>query len=243
MSKIISPCLNSTNPEIKAEALKLLGSAVQSNPRVQLKAIEHDFVQKILHLLTVNNVVVVKARCLFALGALIRQFPAAQKALVNNGGLEIFGKILADGHFQVQTKVMNLVNDLVIERHNLYEIQDEIKRLHRIKEYESTNLEEKLVMQEYCRNFIDLAIRSLRTNSDVNDFIEVIYESTITLSSICKNEIASKKDSLFLEVQKLLIKYRDSPEINEDGENLNADHLELLEKIKNILMEQHHDEL
>ncbi|XP_058808029.1 nucleotide exchange factor Sil1 [Phymastichus coffea] len=243
MSKIISPCLNSTNPEIKAEALKLLGAAVQSNPRVQLKALENDFIQKILHLLTVNNVVVVKARCLFALGALVRHFPAAQKALVDNGGLEIFGKILADGHFQVQARVMNLVNDLIIERQNLDENRDNLMRIQKLKEYESTNLEHKLVMQEYCQNLIDLAINSLKTNSDVDDFFEVIYESIITLHSVCKKEILNKEYALSSEVKKMLIKYRDFPNVNEDDENLNTEHLESLEEIENILSKLRHDEL
>ncbi|KAG7201215.1 hypothetical protein KM043_004001 [Ampulex compressa] len=80
MSKIVSLCLNATNNEIKAEALRLLGAAVQSNPKVQLKALEHDFVQKLLRILSTNNKIEVKSRCLYALSALIRHYPAAQKS-------------------------------------------------------------------------------------------------------------------------------------------------------------------
>ncbi|OXU27090.1 hypothetical protein TSAR_008395 [Trichomalopsis sarcophagae] len=243
MAKIISPSLNSTNWEVKAEALKLLGAAVQSNPKVQLKALESDFVQKILHMLTVYNKVEVKSRCLFALGALVRHFPAAQKALINNGGLEVFGKILIDGQSQVQTRVLNLINDLTIERQNLKEIQDEQQRLRRTKEYDLTNFEPKLLMHSYCQNLVDLMIRSLRIDSDIDDFHEVIYESMITLSFICKDDFASKKRVLLPEIQKMLMRYRDSPKVNEDGENLNLHHQELLEKFRSIISEQQHDEL
>ena len=59
----------------------------------------------------------IKSRCLFALSALIRQFPAAQKVWIDHGGVEIFGKILIDDQLQVQIKVMRLINDLI---HILY---------------------------------------------------------------------------------------------------------------------------
>ncbi|XP_011505593.1 PREDICTED: nucleotide exchange factor SIL1 [Ceratosolen solmsi marchali] len=241
MSKIISPCLNSTNSEVKAEALKLLGAAVQSNPKVQFKALENDYVQKLLHMLSVNNKIEVKSRCLFALGALVRHFPAAQKTLVNNGGLEIFGKLLTDGHFQIQIRVMNLVNDLTIERKHLNEIEDDKQKL-KIKEYNLTNFEHKLLMQKYCQNLVDLMIKSLKINSEIDDFHEIVYESMITLSVICKNEYIDKKEVLLREIQKLLITYRDSSKINENNVNLNSSQQNLLEKLQNIISKRH-DEL
>ncbi|KAL1449832.1 hypothetical protein WDU94_002305, partial [Cyamophila willieti] len=50
ITQIILPCLNSSNFEIKTEALKLLGSAVQNNIPVQIKALEQNILQPILHL-------------------------------------------------------------------------------------------------------------------------------------------------------------------------------------------------
>lgn len=242
MTKMISPSLNSTNFEIKAEALKLLGAAAQSNPKVQLKALENDFVQKILHMLSINNKIEVKSRCLFALGALVRHFPAAQKTLVNNGGFEIFGKILADGPSAIQVRVMNLINDLAIERQNLKEIQDEQLRLKRALEYDVTDFEEKLRKQKYCQNLVDLASRSLELSIEIDDFHEIVYESLVTLGSICKYELVNQNNLLPL-IDKKLIMYRDSPKINEDGENLSLHLLELVEKIKKIISSSNHDEL
>uniref|UniRef100_A0A8D8VTH4 Nucleotide exchange factor SIL1 n=1 Tax=Cacopsylla melanoneura TaxID=428564 RepID=A0A8D8VTH4_9HEMI len=50
ITQIILPCLNSSNFEIKTEALKLLGSAVQNNIPVQITALEQNILQPILHL-------------------------------------------------------------------------------------------------------------------------------------------------------------------------------------------------
>lgn len=242
MTKIISPSLNSTNIEVKAEALKLLGAAVQSNPKVQLKALENDLVQKILHMLSKTNKIEIKSRCLFALGALVRNFPAAQKALVNNGGFEIFGKILADGPSSVQMRVMNLINDLTIERQNLKEIEDEQQRLRRTIGYEVNNFEEKLRKQKYCQNLVDLATKSLELNTEIDDFHEVVFESMVTLSSICKDELVNQTYLLPL-IEKKLIAYRDSPKIDEDDENSTLHLEELLEKVKKIVSNSGHDEL
>lgn len=50
ITKIIMPCLNSSSFEIRTEALKLVGSAVQNNVPVQIKCLEQNILQPILHL-------------------------------------------------------------------------------------------------------------------------------------------------------------------------------------------------
>ncbi|KAG8036356.1 hypothetical protein G9C98_003678 [Cotesia typhae] len=137
MSKIISPCLNTTNDDLKIEALRVLGTAVQLNPKVQQKALNNDLVQKLLHLLSVNNKPLVRSRCLFALGALIRQFPSAQKAFIDHGGLEIFGKILENDLLQIQFRAIKLITDLAIEREFINKTEDESLRLRKVQEYKN----------------------------------------------------------------------------------------------------------
>lgn len=200
MSKIVSPCLNGTNNEIKAEALRLLGAAVQSNPQVQLKALESDLVQKLLYILSTNNIVEVKSRCLFALSALIRQFPAAQKIWIDHGGVEIFGKILVDDELQIQIKVMKLISDLIIERQNIEQITDAKQKQTRIKAYAPADIEKKVLMYEYCKHLSNLMIRSVKENlSDelINDeFLETIADSMSTITPICINQFRETKDVL-----------------------------------------------
>ncbi|CAK9800012.1 Nucleotide exchange factor SIL1 [Anthophora plagiata] len=213
MSKVISPCLNGTNNEIKAEALRLLGAAVQSNPKVQLNALENDIVQKLLHILSTNNKIEVKSRCMFALSALIRQFPAAQKVWIDHGGVEIFGKLLVDDQVQVQIKVMKLINDLIIERQNLEEITDAKQQQLKVKAYAAADIEKKLLTYEYCNHLSNLMLtyfkgeQSKSLKNDNYEFLETIYDSMITVAPICIDHFREIKGELLPLIKRLLSFY------------------------------------
>lgn len=250
MSKIVSLCLNATNNEIKAEALRLLGAAVQSNPKVQLKALEHDFVQKLLRILSTNNKIEVKSRCLYALSALIRHYPAAQKVFIDHGGVEIFGKILTDTQLQIQLKVMKLINDLIVERQNLQEITDVKLRQQKIDAYAVTNIEQKLLMHEYCKHLGNLLMNSFENEIDNQfmtenyEFLEVIFESMITVSPICKSEFHSDKNLLLSVVTSLLNFYQNAgTDFNSEESNIFEDIILLIRRFQIILSEASHDEL
>ncbi|XP_076246014.1 sil1 nucleotide exchange factor [Calliopsis andreniformis] len=250
MSKIISPCLNGTNNEIKAEALRLLGAAVQSNPKVQLKALENDFVQKLLQILSTNSKIEVKSRCLFALSALIRQFPAAQKVWIDHGGIEIFGKILLDEQLQIQMKVMKLINDLIIERQNLQEVTDaELLQL-KTNAYATANIEQKLLAYDYCKHLSNLMAKSFKRElnnqyrSDNYEFVETISESMITLIPVCKDQFGKTRDTLLPIIQHLLNFYQNLDPIIDQDENEILQNLTLLIiKLQSTVSEIPHDEL
>lgn len=250
MTNIISPCLNGTNNEIKAEALRLLGAAVQSNPKVQLKALENDIVQKLLHILSTNTRTEVKSRCLYALSALIRQFPAAQKVWINHGGLEIFGKILVNDQLQIQIKVMKLVNDLIIERQDLQETTNTEQSQMKTKAYTTVDLEQKLLTYEYCKHLSNLMVKSFKgevTNqfkSNNYEFLETISESMITIAPVCKNQFKANKDSMLRTIEHLLSFYQklDSTLEQDDDEILKNLTL-LIEKLQTTVTEIPHDEL
>ncbi|XP_011310023.1 nucleotide exchange factor SIL1 [Fopius arisanus] len=203
MEKIISPCLNITNDDVKIEALIILGTSVQSNPKVQLRATNADLVQKLLHTLTVSSKVSLDSRCMFALGALVRQFPAAQKVLIDHGGLELFGKILEDGASQIQVRVMKLITDLSIERENIKNTEDEALRTLKTREYEKTEFEKKLQLHNYCKYLTILITQKYTDDVMPQDFLEVILENLITLSGTCRNEFRDPENSLINTLQKL----------------------------------------
>lgn len=248
MSFIISPCLNVSDTKIKVEALKILGAAVQSNPKVQLKALENDFVQRLLHLFTTNSKVEVKSRCMFALGALVRGFPVAQRALVNHGGLEIFGKSLINDPIQIQMRVMTLISDLAVERRNLQEIEDREKRHRRKIEYSSTRFDEKLLSQNYCESLVDLAIRTTKSDVDIDeDFYKTVYQNIIMVSPICQSKIVERRDELLPQVEEMLATHQNfhEPESSSDSELSLLDIIQMLKHIlTDILRETNdHDEL
>ncbi|XP_015120292.1 nucleotide exchange factor SIL1 [Diachasma alloeum] len=207
MEKIISPCLNITNDDVKIEALIILGTSVQSNPKVQLRAMNADLVQKLLHTLTVASRVSLQSRCMFALGALVRQFPAAQKVLIDHGGLEIFGKILEDGDVQVQLRVMKLITDLSIERENIKNTEDEGLRMRKIREYERTEFERKLLLHNYCKYLSNLIIKNYKEVTMSHEFLEIVLENMITLSGTCREVFRDPENSLFDAVEGLVGDY------------------------------------
>ncbi|XP_078049854.1 sil1 nucleotide exchange factor isoform X2 [Augochlora pura] len=248
MAKIISPCLNGTNNEIKAEALRLLGAAVQSNPKVQLKALENDMVQKLLHILSTNTQTEVKSRCLYALSALIRQFPAAQKVWINHGGLEIFGKILMNDQLQIQMKVMKLVNDLIIERQDLQDITDNEQSQMKINAYAMVELEQKLLTYEYCKHLSNLMVKSLKDEMNNQfimnneEFLDTIADSMIVIAPICKHHFESNMQSMLRVVQDLMNFYmKIDPSLEEDWKNkFMQGFIQIFEKLETKIP---HDEL
>ncbi|XP_019700854.1 nucleotide exchange factor SIL1 isoform X2 [Harpegnathos saltator] len=248
--KIISPCLNGTNNEIKAEALRLLGAAVQSNPKVQAKALENDFIQKVLHVLSTSSKPEVKSRCLFALSALIRQFPAAQKAWIDHGGLQLLGKILYDDQLQIQMKAMKLINDLTIERQNLQEIYDVEQRQQKMREYAITDFEQRLLRHDYCKLLSNLMIKCFKEklsgkfSIENNDFLEVVSDSMITVSPICKNEFKEIKLLLIPVIDNLLHLYKNlNIKLTVDETDVLKSLILLIERLKVTISETPHDEL
>ncbi|XP_011351138.1 nucleotide exchange factor SIL1 isoform X2 [Ooceraea biroi] len=250
LTKIISPCLNGSNNEIKSEALRLLGAAAQSNPKVQAKALENDFIQKILRVLSTNSKTEVRSRCLFALSALIRQFPAAQKAWIDHGGLQILDKILSNDQLQIQMKAMKLINDLIIERQNLQEIYDAEQRQQKMKEYTITDFEQKLRGHDYCKLLSNLVVKCFKEklaskiSIENNDFLEVVADSMITASPICRTEFKDIKPLLLPVINNLLHFYKHpNVRLTLDETDVVNSLISLIERLKSNIFETPHDEL
>lgn len=250
LTKIISPCLNGTNNEIKSEALRLLGAAAQSNPKVQAKALENDFIQKVLHVLSTSSKIEVRSRCLFALSAIIRQFPAAQKAWIDHGGLQLFGKILYDDQLQIQMKAMKLINDLTIERQNLQEIYDAELRQQKMREYAITDFEQRLLRHDYCKLLSNLMVKCFKDklngqfSIENNDFLEVISDSMITISPVCRTEFNNIKFSLLPVINNLLYFYQNpNIKLTVDETDVLKSLILLIETLKITIFQTPHDEL
>lgn len=93
--KDILPELNSTAPQIRSIAAHLIGSAAQSNPKVQIALLEGGVVPILLKVIVLDPDINVKSRALFALSCLVRNFPTAQYHFLEEGGLSVFGNIFA----------------------------------------------------------------------------------------------------------------------------------------------------
>ncbi|KAI4484107.1 hypothetical protein M0804_007563 [Polistes exclamans] len=253
LTKIVIPCLNSTYSNIKAEALKLLGAAAQLNPEVQDKALEAGLIQKVLRLLWITTKHLVKTRCLYALSALIRNFPEAQKSFLDYGGLELFVKILIeeDEDFESKIRVMRLVNDLIIERQDIgYAAEPEEYDDNTTDEYAVTAFRNRLIIHGYCKNVMNLMIRIFKQELDDPtiienyELLEVIIENMIRVSTICKKEFHKNQHEILDTINDLVDFYEDlSKYVDEDSISLINQQIMLVERLMVIIEIPLHDEL
>ncbi|XP_046493114.1 nucleotide exchange factor Sil1 isoform X1 [Neodiprion pinetum] len=250
LMKVIHPCLNGTIEEIKCEALHVLGAAVQSNPKVKEIALESEFVPIILRMLTKHGTSKLMDRCIYALGSLVRNYPAAQKALLSHGGLEIFSQVLADGPISAQKRIMNLVNDLIIERENLNEIEDLERRNLKVQEYTDVELEGKIVQHKLCSQLSSLLVKTIQNevkiefNAQDHDLLEAIYECVLTAGNICKLEFKQSEEEILAALHSISALYKSlGLKLRSDDDDLLRHLLRLVEKTKQTIFDKLHDEL
>ncbi|PSN54805.1 Nucleotide exchange factor SIL1 [Blattella germanica] len=89
LTDVVLESLNSSSPLIRAEAIRLLGSAAQSNTAVQIAALESGCISALLRVLALDKDPTVRARAVYAISCLVRRFPTALLKLVTDGGLEV----------------------------------------------------------------------------------------------------------------------------------------------------------
>ncbi|KAL3269594.1 hypothetical protein HHI36_008658 [Cryptolaemus montrouzieri] len=93
---VVYNSLNETDSVIKVLSLRLMGSLMQNNPKVQIHGLETGCIREILKILTLEKQVGVKYQAVGALSAVLRRFPLAQKQFVENGGLSVISKVFED---------------------------------------------------------------------------------------------------------------------------------------------------
>ena len=225
-SDVVYKSLNSTNSDIRSEALKLLGSATQNNPKVQIAALESGSINLLLKILTFDDDHIVKSRSLFALFSLVRRFPAAQEKLIADGGLTAFAKIFDDdkrNQLKLQIKIVILIHSLLYEKKDVtMTIRDRENNQHsdsemnvfveKLKQYGKINLEQKLVEQDWCgriskwftkQNFLkdlplnpDMNLSIDNLNFDIQDVLDEVINTLFMLSDVCKSQFERDQDLL-----------------------------------------------
>lgn len=134
----------------------------------------------------------VRARALYAISGLVRNFPLAQKSLVDNGGLTAFHTVFETDSAdltKLQLKIITLVSDLMNERLAVV-AQIQIDGSNNItaekkKQYDAAGVEKVLVEQGFC-----LLIPRLLTynESGEHDVVEKVLQAMISLSTHCQNQ-------------------------------------------------------
>jgi nucleotide exchange factor SIL1 len=93
LKDVVLPSLNASSTLVRSEAIRLLGSAAQSNPAVQIAALESGSVDALLRVLALDQDPTVRSRALYALSCLVRRFPTALIKMVADGGLHVLATL------------------------------------------------------------------------------------------------------------------------------------------------------
>ncbi|KAJ8932790.1 hypothetical protein NQ314_014494 [Rhamnusium bicolor] len=183
--QVIYKNLNLSDSQIRQETLRLFGSLVQNNARVQIHALETGGIGTLLRILNLDQSVQVKSRTIYALSCLLRRFPLAQLKFVENGGLSVILKILQKDPAKVQIKLVTLMNDLLTE--NIQALQDKSNENQSmlVSQYKLVNLEKLLLEQDWCGYLNKLLYLLYIADPDDHDSIEKCILSMHTIASKC----------------------------------------------------------
>lgn len=182
---VLLRCLNNTQEQVRSEAALTLGSALQSNPKVQVAAIENGAMHELLRVLAIDSSMTVRKRSMYALSTMIRHFPFAQKKFLEQGGLSVLAKIFDNklAH-SLQVRAVTLLADLVKEKslHTEHSNLDDATHKERLRQYQEVGLQEAMVETGWCR-----LILSLLTLPD-HDSREKVMVAMETVLPVCRHD-------------------------------------------------------
>lgn len=213
--EVVFSSLNSTSWKVRYEATKVLGSAVQNNPKAKIGALEAGAVPVFLRILALDPNSKVKSGALFALSSMIRKFPLAQSQFLDKGGLTVLIKLFnADTSdlLKIQVKAVALIRDLVEElreAENRSEMAESTiegsEAKERARQHKLLKLSERLSEEGWCEALVK-ALRRQMTSSDANT-VEVLAEGMLSVTDVCLPVFADARsvlDSLDAEYRLLI---------------------------------------
>lgn len=242
---IICPALNSSDEDFRAAVAFLLGSALQSNPTVQVAAMDSGVMQQLLHVLAIEPHSSVKLKVMYALSSLMRHFPYAQRKFLDLGGLSVLLKFFEkqeSDDLKLQLKAITLMYDLVLEdqltRDHFSNNADNVQK-EKLRQYAQVKMKETLQLQGWCQH-----IPTLLSVPD-HDVREKVLLAMSAMADACYEE--------FLKFGERLIRLKEQysaliVEENVEAEDENSDSsyfAELSGLVSNLLTElnKRHDEL
>ncbi|NP_001084696.1 nucleotide exchange factor SIL1 precursor [Xenopus laevis] len=175
--------LNSTDTLLIENSAFVIGSALSSNPKVQIEAFEAGALQKLLVILAADQEVSVKKKTLYALSSMLRQFPYAQQRFMKLGGLQILKNFFKEKNAEsLYIRVITLLYDMIMEKMLLYKENNTEQYEQKYQQYNQINLLESITEQGWCPIISDL----LRLPE--NDSREKVLKAVLTLIPLCRAE-------------------------------------------------------
>ncbi|CAF1098294.1 unnamed protein product [Brachionus calyciflorus] len=178
--KELNQTLLNDDSELGQNLLLVLGSALQSNPKVKIFAIKTNLLQVLLNRLS-NQVLndEIYSKLIFTLSGLLRNFPYSQSKFVKLGGVDVLSNLIRKlDSIKLKTKIITLTDDMLREKSNMEIYENDLKTL---EQYKNMNLRDELIEKNWCDHFGELLL-----NSQDHDSREKILDSMITLVKECK---------------------------------------------------------
>uniref|UniRef100_A0AAV2MKI2 Nucleotide exchange factor SIL1 n=1 Tax=Knipowitschia caucasica TaxID=637954 RepID=A0AAV2MKI2_KNICA len=180
--------LNSSDSKLQETSAFVLGSALSSNPTVQVKAVESGVLQTLLMLLATTENVTVQKKVLFAIVSLLRNFPFAQQHFLSNGGLQVMSEVFqGDGNRILQTRIVTLLHDLISEREQISKTKPDSDPSHeeRLHQYSRVSLDKELVETNWCSLVPQLL------NSPEHDHREKALLTLLAMAPLCVEQFGA----------------------------------------------------
>ncbi|XP_016410947.1 nucleotide exchange factor SIL1-like [Sinocyclocheilus rhinocerous] len=153
--QLVINALNSTDIHLQKSAAFVLGSALSSNPSVQVEAIEGGALQKLLTLLATQRPTAVKKKVLFAVASLLRHFPFVQSHFLKLGGVQVLSELFqTPGAESLRVRIITVLYDMIIEKELVSQVGMDLtsdsSHQERLRQYAEVSLLPVLVEQGWC---------------------------------------------------------------------------------------------
>ncbi|XP_072252385.1 nucleotide exchange factor SIL1 isoform X2 [Leuresthes tenuis] len=191
--------LNSSDIRLQESSAFVLGSALASNPAVQVRAVESGALQTLLTTLANVQSFGVKKKVLFAVGSLLRHFPYAQRHFLSHGGLQILSELFrADGSGILRTRIVTMLYDMISEKELMPQALDPVQdpsHEERLRQYSEVSLQGELLEKGWCSLVPQLL------QSTEHDYREKALLALLVMASVCLDQYrldSSLLDSLLV---------------------------------------------
>lgn len=176
--------LNSTDSRLQESSAFVLGSALASNPSVQVKAVESGALQTLLTILATTQHFSVQKKVLFAVASLLRNFPFAQHHFLSRGGLQVLSEVfLGDQNGSLRTRIVTLLHDMISEKELISKSGPDTtldsSHEERLRQYSRLSWDRELVEKNWCSLVPQLL------QSSEHDFREKALRALLAMAPVC----------------------------------------------------------
>ncbi|XP_067454645.1 nucleotide exchange factor SIL1 [Thunnus thynnus] len=187
--------LNSSDFRLQESSAFVLGSALASNPVVQVKAVESGALQTLLTVLATAQAHSVKKKVLFAVASLLRHFPFAQHHFLSHGGLQVLSELFrTDGRGALRTRIVTMLYDMISEKELISQagLDPVLDASHeeRVRQYSKVSLQGELLEKGWCSLVPQLL------ESSEHDYREKALRALLAMAPVCLEQYRSDSSLL-----------------------------------------------